>query len=191
MSVIDQLPYILDVPDEVPDFHLDSQLGMIRFRDLIDGKWCLLVTIHRAFDPVATSEIGALQKLLPEFTARNIALIVICNESVSNYRKWIKVITEIESVVVEIPLVSDPAATVLKQYGCARDVPPYGETRITSIGTFLIDMDRRIRTSMRYSVHTGSYERVDKANILCFLQGGTFTRPYAHLMRCRLHQATM
>ena len=167
--MIEQLPYILDVPDEVPDFHLDSQLGAIRFRDLIDGKWCLLVTIHKAFDPVATTEIGALQKLLPEFLARNVAVLVLCNESVSNYRKWIKDITEIESVAVEIPLVSDPGATVLKQYGCARDVPPYGETRVTSIGTFLIDMDRRIRTSSRYSVHTGSRceTGIDRSRAFC------------------------
>ena len=158
MTSVEQLPYVLDVPDEVPDFHLDSQLGAIRFRDLIDGKWCLLVSIHKAFDPVATTEVGALQKLLPEFTARNIALLVLCNDSVSNYRKWIKEITEIESVAIDIPLVSDPAATVLKQYGCARDVPPYGETRITSIGSFLIDIDGRIRTSARCSIHTGIIE---------------------------------
>lgn len=155
MSSIEQLPYILDVPDEVPDFHLDSQLGAIKFRDLIDGRWCLLVSIHRAFDPVASSELGALQKLLPEFTARNITVVAICNDSVSNYRKWIKEIAEVESVTMEFPLVSDPGAMVLKQYGCAREVPPYGETRVTSIGTFLIDIDKRIRALNKYSIHTG------------------------------------
>jgi alkyl hydroperoxide reductase subunit AhpC len=147
--------YILDVSDEVPDFRLDSQLGAIRFRDLIDGKWCLLVSIHKAFDPVATTEIGALQKLLDEFTARNIAVVVISNDSVSNYRKWIKDINELELTQIEIPLVSDPGAVTLKQYGVVREIPPYGELKVTSVGTFLIDMDKRIRSSMKYSINAG------------------------------------
>ena len=49
---------ILDVGDEVPNFNLDSQLGMISFREIIDGRWCLLVTFRTAFDPVATTDIA-------------------------------------------------------------------------------------------------------------------------------------
>jgi alkyl hydroperoxide reductase subunit AhpC len=147
--------YVIDVPDEVPDFRLDSQLGAIRFRDLIDGKWCLFVTIHKAFDPVATTEVGALQKILGEFTARNIIIVIISNDSVGNYRRWIKDISEIELTQVEIPIVSDPSSSILRQYGCAREMPPYGEIKVTSVGTFLIDLDKRVRSSMKYSVNAG------------------------------------
>jgi alkyl hydroperoxide reductase subunit AhpC len=49
---------ILDVGDEVPNFNLDSQLGMISFREMIEGRWCLLVTFRTAFDPVATTDIA-------------------------------------------------------------------------------------------------------------------------------------
>ena len=49
--------FVVDVGDEVPDFNLDSQLGRISFHDIIDGKWCLLVTFASAFDPVATSDL--------------------------------------------------------------------------------------------------------------------------------------
>lgn len=153
---MDALSYALDVGDEVPDFRLESQLGALRFRDAIEGRWCLLVTLHRAFDPVSSTEIGALQKLAGEFTARNIAVVLIGNDSVANYRKWLRDVTEIEMVAVELPIVSDPGSVVLKQYGCAREVPPYGELKVTSIGSFLIDIDKRIRSSMRYSIHTGA-----------------------------------
>ena len=149
------LSYILDVQDEVPDFNLESQVGGIHFHDLIDGKWCLLVTVHKIFDPVNTTEIGALQKLLSEFNARNVAVLLLGNDSVSNYRKWISEISELESVPIEIPLMSDPTGAVLKQFGCAREVHPSNELRIISCGTFLINIDRRIMSSVRNSVNIG------------------------------------
>lgn len=46
---------ILDVGDEVTPFSLSSQMGSMRFREFIDGKWCLLVTIKMSLDPVATT----------------------------------------------------------------------------------------------------------------------------------------
>ncbi len=46
---------VLDVGDESPDFNLDSQLGPISFHSLIEGKWGLVFTFHKAFDPVSTT----------------------------------------------------------------------------------------------------------------------------------------
>jgi hypothetical protein len=34
---------------------LDSQLGPISYHALIEGKWGLIITFHRSFDPVATT----------------------------------------------------------------------------------------------------------------------------------------
>lgn len=71
----------IDVGDEVPTFNLDSHMGRITFHDIIDGKWCLLVTFLQAFDPVATSDLGMLSKLAEEFEARNIFVIALGNDS--------------------------------------------------------------------------------------------------------------
>lgn len=40
---------------QFPDFTLDSQLGPISYHALIEGKWGLIVTFHKSFDPVATT----------------------------------------------------------------------------------------------------------------------------------------
>ena len=66
-----------DVGDETPNFNLDSQMGRIAFHDIIDGKWCLLVTFASAFDPVATTDLGMLAKLFEEFDARSIFVIAV------------------------------------------------------------------------------------------------------------------
>ncbi len=72
---------IIDVGDEVPGFSLDSQLGSIFFREIIDGKWALLVTFNKAFDPVATTDLAMLSRLMDEFTARNIFVIAVGTDS--------------------------------------------------------------------------------------------------------------
>lgn len=72
---------VLDVGDEVPNFNLDSQMGMISFREIIDGRWCLLVTIRQAYDAVTSTDIAMICKLYDEFEARNILPLVVGNDS--------------------------------------------------------------------------------------------------------------
>lgn len=70
-----------DVGDEVPSFNLDSTMGRISFHDIIDSKWCLLVTFGSANEPVATTDLGMLAKLSDEFDARGIFVIAVGNDS--------------------------------------------------------------------------------------------------------------
>ena len=70
-----------EVGDEVPTFNLDSNMGRISFHDVIDGKWCLLMTFSNAFEPVATTDMGMLAKMMEEFESRNIFVIAIGNDT--------------------------------------------------------------------------------------------------------------
>ena len=146
---------VLDVGDEVPNFNLDSQMGMISFREIIDGRWCLLVTIGQAFDAVATTDVAMVCKLYDEFESRNILPLVVGNDSVSNYRRWINDIEDIQSTKVKVALMADTQCKVLAKFGCARVSPVLNELIPTNIGVFLVDIDKRIRISMRYSPLTG------------------------------------
>lgn len=71
----------IDVGDEFPSFNLDSQVGRISFHDIIDGKWCLVVTFGNAFEPVATTDLGMLAKLADEFESRNIFILAVGNDT--------------------------------------------------------------------------------------------------------------
>jgi len=154
----------LDVGDLVEDFSLDSQVGKIDFLDMIEGKWCLLVTFASAFDPVTTTDLGMLSKMAMEFESRNIVVLTVGNDSVPNYRKWVKDIEELQTVKVNVPMLCDPDCAVLKSYGCAKEFLDIsaagggaggGRMKPTCLGAFLIDIDRRIRTSMRYGMTAG------------------------------------
>lgn len=146
----------VDVGDEVPDFNLDSQLGPIAFHEMIHSKWGLLFTVQAAFDPVATTDLGMLCKLKEEFEARNVNVVALGIDTVSNNRRWIRDIEELQSVKFNIPLVSDIGCNVLKKLNCAKMISPlHKEALPVSVGVFLIDIDRRIRACMRYSSSTG------------------------------------
>ena len=43
--------------DEIIPITLESQVGTLNFRDLIDSKWGMLITFDKANDPVATTEL--------------------------------------------------------------------------------------------------------------------------------------
>lgn len=72
---------ILEVGDEILPFNGTSQVGVIRYREYIDSKWCLLVSVNKCFDPVATTEIGCLSKLSDEFEARNLCVLILCADT--------------------------------------------------------------------------------------------------------------
>lgn len=146
----------LDVGDPVADFSLDSQVGRIDFHDLIDGKWCLIVTFGSAFDPVATTDIGMLSRMEMEFESRNLAVVCIGNDTLPNYRKWIKDIEEIQAVRVTVPLMADKDNMKnLRMFGCAKYFPQKEIVQQTSCGAFLLDLDRNIRYSSRYGNTVG------------------------------------
>eukprot|EP01032_Pedospumella_encystans_P022183 gene22183-25139_t len=144
-----------EVGDEVPTFNLDSNMGRISFHDVIDGKWCLLVSFSNAFEPVATTDMGMLAKMMEEFESRNIFVIAIGNDTVPNYRRWIRDIEELQTVKMNFSLLADPDCAVLASFGCARPSLTSNDMKPSSNGLFLIDTDKRVRYSVRNSPSVG------------------------------------
>jgi len=75
------MQYSVEVGDEVPTFNLDSNMGRILFHEVIDAKWCLVMTFSSAYEPVATTDMGMLAKLMEEFESRNIFVLAVGNDT--------------------------------------------------------------------------------------------------------------
>lgn len=146
---------VFDLGDEVPEFNLDSQMGAINFRLAIQGRWCVFMTINEVDDPVTTTDLGYLSKLNEELEARNLAVIVIGNDTVQNYRRWLKDVEELQTAKIGFPVLSDPECAILRQFGCAKLDPVSEKWKVSCNGVFLIDIHKRIRLSMKYSSHVG------------------------------------
>ena len=142
----------VEVGQEIPDFTLDSQMGSVSLHDLISERWCLLITLKSAFDPVTTSEIVALHRyaLQSELQKRNITVVSVGCDTVQNYRKWSKEIDEYFSLSTQCPIVSDPSCSYLQQVGCAGLTPPTMDLQPTSLGCFLIDQEKKVRIKFEY-----------------------------------------
>ncbi len=49
---------VYDIGDLIEDFELESQFGSISYRDLVHGKYSIIVTFGNALEPCATTDIG-------------------------------------------------------------------------------------------------------------------------------------
>ncbi|KAH8065353.1 peroxiredoxin [Aureococcus anophagefferens] len=60
----------MQIGDDLPDFTAESTHGEIKFYEATENQWTLFVSFSRNYDPVATSELAQLAKMLPEFDER-------------------------------------------------------------------------------------------------------------------------
>lgn len=62
----------LNLGDTVPNFEADTTAGKIQFHDFIGDSWAILFSHPSDYTPVCTTELGQVQKLIPEFQARGV-----------------------------------------------------------------------------------------------------------------------
>jgi peroxiredoxin len=62
----------LNLGETVPNFEADTTAGKIKFHDFIGDSWTILFSHPSDYTPVCTTELGQVQKLIPEFQARGV-----------------------------------------------------------------------------------------------------------------------
>ena len=60
----------LKLGDIVPDFSADSTEGPMKFHSWLGGSWAILFSHPADYTPVCTTELGRVQKIVPEFQKR-------------------------------------------------------------------------------------------------------------------------
>jgi 1-Cys peroxiredoxin 6 len=73
----------LNLGETVPNFEADTTIGKIKFHDFIGDSWAILFSHPSDYTPVCTTELGQVQKLIPEFQARGVKVsyLFICCKS--------------------------------------------------------------------------------------------------------------
>ena len=84
----------LQLNQVAPDFEAETTQGKIRFHDWLGDSWGVLFSHPKDFTPVCTTELGYMARLKPEFDKRNVKVIGLSVDPVSNHTKWATDIAE-------------------------------------------------------------------------------------------------
>ncbi len=138
--------------DTAPDFTAPSTQGEIKFHDWLGDSWGVLFSHPKDFTPVCTTELGRVAKLKPEFDKRNVKVIGLSVDPVTDHKKWAGDIEETQGTALNFPLLGDPDRKVSDLYDM---IHPKADDTLTVRSVFIIGPDKKVKLTITYPASTG------------------------------------
>lgn len=151
----------LQLGQVVPDFEAETTEGPIRFHDWLGNGWGVLFSHPKDFTPVCTTELGTMARLKPEFDRRNVKIIGLSVDAVSDHERWAQDIRDVTGFAPNYPLIGDPELKIAKAYGMLpADAGDSSEGRTpvdnqTVRNVFVIAPDKTLKMLLTYPMTTG------------------------------------
>jgi alkyl hydroperoxide reductase subunit AhpC len=151
----------LRINDTAPDFIAETTQGTINFHEWIGDSWAVLFSHPKDFTPVCTTELGYMARLKPEFDKRNVKIIGLSVDPVTNHGKWAADIEETQGSAVTYPMIGDPELKTAKLYDMLpADAGDTSEGRTAATNAtvrtvFIIGPDKKIKLMLIYPMTTG------------------------------------
>ncbi len=151
----------LSLGDIAPDFTQESTQGPIHFHDWLGNSWGVLFSHPKDFTPVCTTELGTVARLKGEFDKRNVKVIGLSVDPVTNHQGWANDIKETQGVAPNYPILADADFIVSKLYGmlpAAVSGDPSKRTPAdnqTVRNVFIIGPDKKIKLVLVYPMAVG------------------------------------
>jgi alkyl hydroperoxide reductase subunit AhpC len=142
----------IQLADTAPDFTAETTTGKIKFHEWIGNSWCILFSHPKDFTPVCTTELGAVAKLKPEFDKRNVKIIGLSVDPVTDHHKWANDIKETQGAALNFPLIADPDREISLKYGM---IHPKANDTFTVRSVFVIDPNKKVRLMITYPASAG------------------------------------
>ncbi len=140
------------IGDEAPNFTAETTEGTINFHEWLGSGWGVLFSHPRDYTPVCTTELGAAAKLKPEFDKRNVKVIGLSVDPLSDHIGWTKDIEETQGCTMNFPMIADPDKTVANLYEM---IHPNASDTFTVRSVFVIGPDKKIKLTLTYPASTG------------------------------------
>ena len=118
----------LKINSVAPDFKAQTQEGDISFHEWLGDSWGVLFSHPKDFTPVCTTELGSLAKMKPEFDARNVKVLGLSVDPVSDHVKWLEDIKDVCGMKPSYPIIADETLAVAKLYNMLE-----GDAGVTSM----------------------------------------------------------
>ncbi|MDC0200296.1 redoxin domain-containing protein, partial [Candidatus Pelagibacter sp.] len=151
----------LKINSLAPDFTAETSEGKLSLHEWLGDSWGVLFSHPKDFTPVCTTELGALAKMKPEFEKRNVKVMGLSVDPVSDHVKWLEDIKDVCGLKPNYPIVADEDLAVAKLYNMLE-----GDAGTTSMGrtavdnetvrtVYVIRPDKRIGLFLTYPMTTG------------------------------------
>jgi len=152
---------IVKLGDKAPNFEQESTDGKINFYGWAGDHWVILFSHSGDFTPVCTTEIGVMAQLKVEFEKRNVKVLGLSLDSVSDHKKWVQDIEDMHDCRVSFPILADVDRKVSNLYGLLHPETSGGFTVRTVL---VIDHEKEVRLIMNYPTSTGrNFEEILRA----------------------------
>jgi thioredoxin-dependent peroxiredoxin len=138
--------------DEAPDFTAETTEGPLNFHEYKKGSWAILFSHPRDFTPVCTTELGAVAKLKPEFEKRNVKVVGLSVDPVSDHQRWAADIKDVTGNELNFPLIGDPDKSIANKYDMLH---PNASDTATVRSVFIIGPDNKVKLTLTYPASTG------------------------------------
>ena len=151
----------LRINDIAPDFEAETSQGKIKFHDWLGNSWGVLFSHPKDFTPVCTTELGTVARLKPEFDKRNVKVIGLSVDPVTDHARWAADIKETQGTAPNYPIIGDTDFKVSKLYGMlpaevsgdpAKRTPA---DNLTVRNVFVVGPDKKIKLVLVYPMTTG------------------------------------
>jgi thioredoxin-dependent peroxiredoxin len=142
----------LRLGDIAPDFTAESTEGTIHFHQWLGDSWGVLFSHPADYTPVCTTELGMVAKLKAEFEKRNVKVIALSVDPITDHRGWIKDINETQHTTVNFPIIADGDRKVSALYDM---IHPNADSKHTVRSVFVIGPDKAIKLMITYPASTG------------------------------------
>ena len=151
----------LKINSLAPDFKAKTTIGDISFHEWLGDSWGVLFSHPKDFTPVCTTELGSLARMKPEFDKRNVKVIGLSVDPVSDHVKWLDDIKDVTGMKPDYPIIADEDLKIAKLYNMLE-----GDAGTTSMGrtavdnqtvrtVFIIRPEKRIGLFLTYPMATG------------------------------------
>ena len=152
---------MLKINSLAPDFKAKTTVGDISFHEWLGTSWGVLFSHPKDFTPVCTTELGSLASMKSQFEQRNVKVIGLSVDPVSDHVKWLDDIKDVTGIKPDYPIIADENLEVAKLYSMLE-----GDAGVTSMGrtavdnqtvrtVFVIRPDKRIGLFLTYPMATG------------------------------------
>ena len=138
--------------DQAPDFSAESTAGTIHFHEYLGDSWGVLFSHPKDYTPVCTTELGRVAALKEEFERRNVKVVGLSVDPLSDHEGWSQDIEETQGCALNFPLLADPERKVAELYDM---IHPNELETLTVRSVFVIGPDKKVKLTITYPASTG------------------------------------